>query len=204
MARHARKSASKFTKLAASTIAAGAVTTAMAPQALAATDSEWDQLAQCESGGNWAINTGNGFQGGLQFTPSTWKAHGGQQFAPSANLASREEQIVVAERVLASQGWGAWPACSARLGLNSAATERVAPAPAPLGPVLNNPSKAPEAQSSSSGSEVEQLFNALSAALIANGVSVPREVIDTYAAHHDDIQGFYNANRGLIESYLPR
>jgi LysM repeat protein len=76
--------------------------------------SVWDRLARCESGGNWGINTGNGYSGGLQFTPGTWRAHGG---TGSAHSASRAEQIRVAERVRASQGWGAWPACSAKLGL---------------------------------------------------------------------------------------
>ncbi|MDL9937814.1 transglycosylase family protein [Gordonia sp. ABSL1-1] len=90
----------------------------------AATDSEWNSVAQCESGGNWAINTGNGYQGGLQFSPSTWAAHGGTQFAPSADQASREEQIVVAERVLATQGKGAWPSCGGPL---SGPTPRTAP-----------------------------------------------------------------------------
>ncbi|MCV7040958.1 transglycosylase family protein [Mycolicibacterium moriokaense] len=84
---------------------------ALAGQANAATDSEWDQVARCESGGNWAINTGNGYHGGLQFSPSTWTSNGGGEFAPAAYLASKEEQIVVAERVLASQGKGAWPSC---------------------------------------------------------------------------------------------
>jgi LysM repeat protein len=74
----------------------------------------WDRLAQCESGGNWGINTGNGYSGGLQFSQGTWSANGG---SGSANNASRAEQIRVAERVRASQGWGAWPACSAKLGL---------------------------------------------------------------------------------------
>lgn len=76
--------------------------------------SVWDRLARCESGGNWGTNTGNGYSGGLQFAPGTWRAHGG---TGSAHNASRAEQIRVAERVRASQGWGAWPACSARLGL---------------------------------------------------------------------------------------
>jgi LysM repeat protein len=76
--------------------------------------SVWDRLAQCESGGNWSINTGNGYSGGLQFAPGTWRANGG---TGSAHNASRAEQIRVAERVLASQGWGAWPACSSKLGL---------------------------------------------------------------------------------------
>lgn len=77
----------------------------------------WDQLAQCEAGGNWAINTGNGFFGGLQFTQGTWEAHGGLNHARRADLASREEQIAIAERVKDNQGWGAWPACTSHLGI---------------------------------------------------------------------------------------
>jgi LysM repeat protein len=75
----------------------------------------WDAIAQCESGGNWHINTGNGYYGGLQFAASTWNGYGGQEFAPRADLATREQQIAVAERVLAGQGIGAWPHCG-RLG----------------------------------------------------------------------------------------
>ena len=74
----------------------------------------WDRLAQCESGGNWSTNTGNGYSGGLQFSASTWRANGG---SGSAHQASRAEQIRVAQRVQASQGWAAWPACSSRLGI---------------------------------------------------------------------------------------
>ncbi len=81
-------------------------------------NSVWDQIAQCESGGNWAINTGNGYYGGLQFSAGTWTAYGGGAYAPTANLASREEQIAIAEKVQAAQGWGAWPACTAALGLS--------------------------------------------------------------------------------------
>ena len=76
--------------------------------------SVWDRLAQCESGGNWNTNTGNGYAGGLQFSQGTWAANGG---SGSAHNASRADQIRVAERVRASQGWGAWPACSSKLGL---------------------------------------------------------------------------------------
>jgi LysM repeat protein len=79
-----------------------------------ASGSVWDQLAQCESGGNWAINTGNGFYGGLQFTQSSWAAVGGSGMP---NQASREEQIARGQILQARQGWGAWPACSAKLGL---------------------------------------------------------------------------------------
>ena len=79
--------------------------------------SVWDSIAQCESGGNWAINTGNGYYGGLQFAASTWSGYGGGQYAPTANLATREQQIAIAQKVQAAQGWGAWPACTARLGI---------------------------------------------------------------------------------------
>ncbi|EIT98727.1 transglycosylase family protein [Mycobacteroides abscessus subsp. abscessus] len=78
--------------------------------------SAWDALAQCEAGGNWAINTGNGFYGGVQFDYGTWLAHGGGKYAPRADLATREEQIAIAEKTLSAQGWGAWPVCSARVG----------------------------------------------------------------------------------------
>ena len=99
------------------------------PAANAATDSTWDRVAQCESGGNWDVNTGNGFQGGLQFTSSTWRGFGGAQFAPAAHQASRVQQITVAERVLAKQGWGAWPVCSRKAGAaGESATQRSAPA----------------------------------------------------------------------------
>ncbi len=74
----------------------------------------WDALAQCESGGNWAANTGNGYYGGLQFSLSTWLAYGGGEFSYWPYLASREQQIIIGERVLAGQGWGAWPGPTAR------------------------------------------------------------------------------------------
>jgi nucleoid-associated protein YgaU len=87
----------------------------LAAPANAADGSTWDAIANCESSGNWATNTGNGYSGGLQFSQSTWAAYGG---TGSPASASRETQIAVAERVLAAQGWGAWPACSAKLGLS--------------------------------------------------------------------------------------
>ncbi|MEJ3656866.1 transglycosylase family protein [Actinomycetes bacterium KLBMP 9759] len=87
---------------------------AVAGTANAAPDSVWDKLAQCESSGKWNTNTGNGYSGGLQFSPSTWRAFGG---TGSAHKASRAQQIAVAERVLKVQGFKAWPACSRKLGL---------------------------------------------------------------------------------------
>jgi LysM repeat protein len=106
---------------------AGAPLVTMVPAANAAADSTWDKLAQCESGGRWDINTGNGFQGGLQFTPSTWRAFGGTVYAPAAHLATRVEQIAVAEKVLAKQGWNAWPSCSKKVGAGGGATDRGVP-----------------------------------------------------------------------------
>ncbi len=88
-----------------------------ATAASAASVSTWDAVAQCESSGNWSINTGNGYYGGLQFSASTWDAYGGQQYAATANLATQGQQIAVAEKVLASQGPGAWPVCGPQAGL---------------------------------------------------------------------------------------
>jgi len=82
----------------------------------AATDEQWDNVARCESGGNWHINTGNGYYGGLQFTQGTWMNYGGGSYASRADLASREAQITIANKVLGSQGWGAWPVCSRYAG----------------------------------------------------------------------------------------
>ena len=86
----------------------------------AADTAVWDKVAQCESGGNWSINTGNGYYGGLQFSPSTWRAFGGQEFAGNAHQATKAEQIAVAQRTLAQQGPGAWPTCGKRAGLTKA------------------------------------------------------------------------------------
>jgi hypothetical protein len=84
---------------------------ALAGNADASTGSRWDQIAKCESGGNWHINTGNGYYGGLQFNLATWRRYGGKGMP---HQASRDEQIRVAEKVRAVQGWGAWPVCSKR------------------------------------------------------------------------------------------
>ncbi|MET3951080.1 transglycosylase family protein [Arthrobacter sp. UYEF36] len=114
--------------LAAVSIAGVALSASAANAAVpsATSSTVWDSLAQCESSGNWGINTGNGYAGGLQFSPSTWAAYGG---TGSAANASREQQIAVAERVQAGQGWGAWPSCAAKLGLTGGA---VAPQSVPV------------------------------------------------------------------------
>ncbi|GGV21555.1 hypothetical protein GCM10010495_41440 [Kitasatospora herbaricolor] len=139
----------------------------------AAPVSVWDKVAQCESGGNWSINTGNGYYGGLQFSQSTWKAYGGGQYAPQAHKASKGQQIAVAEKVLSSQGPGAWPVCSVKAGLTKggasaqvdtadattqsasqdAGTRSVQPAPAakPAKPAQSKPARATRAKVSTDG-----------------------------------------------------
>ena len=80
-------------------------------------NSVWDDLARCESGGNWAINSGNGYYGGLQFSLGTWQQYGGTEFAAYPHQATRDEQIITAERLRAVRGYAPWPACRAKLGL---------------------------------------------------------------------------------------
>ncbi|MGW0141445.1 transglycosylase family protein [Streptomyces calvus] len=109
---------SKATRAIAVTGVVGAAVAAplmAAGNASAATASEWDAVAQCESGGNWSINTGNGYYGGLQFSASTWAAYGGTAYAASADQATKAQQIEIAEKVLAGQGKGAWPVCGTGL-----------------------------------------------------------------------------------------
>ena len=118
-------------------VAAVAIGVAAGP-ASAAAPNDWDAVAACESSGNWSINTGNGYYGGLQFSQSTWEAFGGAAYAPRADLATKEQQIAVAERTLDVQGPGAWPTCGRGLdpsapeaGSPAAAAPAPAPAPAP-------------------------------------------------------------------------
>ena len=156
--RHRKPTASavNVAKIAFTGAVIGTGSLALAGQAGAATDGEWDQVARCESGGNWAINTGNGYQGGLQFTPGTWASHGGGQYAPSAHMATKEEQIAVAERVLATQGKGAWPVCGGPLSrstprnvieepqaLDAPAVNGELPTPPPFDPFAPPPPPAP-------------------------------------------------------------
>ncbi|MEU1299015.1 transglycosylase family protein [Streptomyces shenzhenensis] len=115
--RHTSK-VTRVVALAGVTGAAVAAPLMAAGSASAATASEWDTVARCESGGNWSINTGNGYYGGLQFSASTWAAYGGTQYAATADRAGKAQQIAIAEKVLAGQGKGAWPVCGR--GLSSA------------------------------------------------------------------------------------
>ncbi|MFE0176527.1 transglycosylase family protein [Streptomyces sp. NPDC059002] len=118
--KHRRPSkATRVATLVGVTGAAVAAPLMAAGSANAATGQEWDAVAQCESGGNWSINTGNGYYGGVQFSASTWAAYGGTKYAPTADKASKAQQIEIAEKVLAGQGKGAWPSCG--VGLSGAA-----------------------------------------------------------------------------------
>ena len=127
------------------TAVGAAIPVLTAGTAHAAAPGVWEKVAACESSGDWAAATGNGYSGGLQFSASTWSAYGGDRYASSANLATEAEQIAIAQRVLRAQGPGAWPVCSVRAGLTradgagtvSAAPARTAPAkrhPAPKTP----------------------------------------------------------------------
>ncbi|MFC7161802.1 transglycosylase family protein [Aquipuribacter hungaricus] len=159
---------------------------AVSAPAQAAPGEVWDRLAQCEASGNWAINTGNGYYGGLQFYQPTWASFGGLEYAPRADLASREQQIAVAEKVLARQGWGAWPACSRKLGLTDAdkGTPAPAPAPAPAAPA------APAPAAPTYGTYTVRGGDTLGSIARANGTTWQ----SLYAANRDVI----GANPGLI------
>ncbi|MFI9276130.1 transglycosylase family protein [Kitasatospora sp. NPDC052896] len=131
-----------------------------ATTASAATVSTWDKVAQCESGGDWSINTGNGYYGGLQFSASTWAAYGGTQYAAQANQATEDQQIAIAEKVLASQGPGAWPVCGPKAGLSQGGSApQINPSGAASTSTASNtsttPAPAPAAQASSTGSAAQ-------------------------------------------------
>ncbi|HIZ98121.1 MAG TPA: transglycosylase family protein [Candidatus Janibacter merdipullorum] len=123
--KHAQASTSSTTRrriagvaVAGATAAVGSVATAQSASA-STSNNVWDAVAQCESGGNWSISTGNGFYGGLQFTSQTWQGFGGGQYAPNANQATKAQQIEIAQKVLQTQGPGAWPVCSQKAGLTA-------------------------------------------------------------------------------------
>jgi resuscitation-promoting factor RpfA len=127
-----------------------------------AAEHNWDGVAQCESSGNWSINTGNGYYGGLQFSQSTWEAYGGLEYAPRADLATKEEQIIVAERTLDGQGIGAWPTCGQYL-------TDAAPAVEPVAEPVAQPVSAPAAPAAT-GSYTVQPGDTLGGIATAQGI----------------------------------
>ncbi|OEV02676.1 transglycosylase family protein [Streptomyces oceani] len=118
--RHRRPRTQRLARAAAVLTAGGAglaLPLMGAGSANAASVDTWDKVAQCESTGDWSINTGNGYYGGLQFSQSTWEGYGGTEYAATADQATKEQQITIAEKVLAEQGPGAWPKCGPEAGL---------------------------------------------------------------------------------------
>jgi LysM repeat protein len=156
------------------TLGAAAVGIGVLAAPASAGEHDWSGVAHCESGGNWQINTGNGYYGGLQFSSSTWLGYGGGRYAPRADLASASEQIAVAEQVLTGQGVGAWPTCGKRLsGGSTAVPAPRAPvaAPAPDSPA---PAAAPSwssSASSSGGTYTVRSGDTLAEIAAANGMS---------------------------------
>ena len=171
--RHRKPSAARVFALRGATVGvvAGAAALALAAPASAAPNSTWDSVAQCESSGNWSINTGNGYYGGLQFSQSTWEAFGGTQYASRADLATKEQQIAIAEKTLAGQGWGAWACAYAGGGegpsersvssdSGSSAAPAQAPAVAPAAaPAQNNDGRSDRADRSYRSQPAEQHSN---------------------------------------------
>jgi resuscitation-promoting factor RpfA len=153
----------------------------LAGPASAAGPNDWDAVAACESSGNWSINTGNGYYGGLQFSQGTWAAYGGTEFAPRADLATKDQQITVAERTLDRQGPGAWPTCGR--GLDPAAPAAgAAPAPAPA---PEQASRAERPAPAASGQYVVQAGDTLA------GIA---------AAHGTTWQALYELNRNSVSN----
>ncbi|MET8560092.1 transglycosylase family protein [Streptomyces flaveolus] len=154
--RHRRYQPNRINRASLTVTAGGAglaIPLVAAGTADAADVATWNKVAACESSGNWSVNTGNGYFGGLQFTQSTWEAYGGSRFAPRADLATRAEQIAVAEKVLDGQGPGAWPVCSVRAGLTRGGaapdvhTETSSTRPATTSSTKSGPTKSGPTQS---------------------------------------------------------
>jgi LysM repeat protein len=151
-------------------LGAAAIGVGMLAAPASAAEHDWSGVAQCESSGNWSINTGNGYYGGLQFSSPTWLGHGGGEFAPRADLASPAQQIAVAERVLLTQGVGAWPTCGRQLRPGTtaaAATPAPAPAPVAAAPAASAP---PAQQQAASGTYTVKLGDTLAKIARAQGV----------------------------------
>lgn len=200
----------------------GAVAATMSmPAANAVDGATWDALAQCESGGNWSINTGNGFYGGLQFTQQSWNGVG---MSGSPATASRAQQIEAGERLLAIQGWGAWPACSAKLGLYGktgaaptyteptttvaaqSQTQQTYTAPAaqaaPAAPAAQAaPAAAPAAPAAQAAPAAPAVEAPAAAAPAAAPVAAPKAAVGTYTVVPGDSLSLIAAKLGVAGGY---
>ena len=205
----------------------GAVAATMSmPAANAVDGATWDALAQCESGGNWSINTGNGFYGGLQFTQQSWNGVG---MSGSPATATRAQQIEAGERLLAIQGWGAWPACSAKLGLYgktgaaptyteptttvaaqsqtqqtyTAPAAQAAPAAAPAAPAAAPaaPAAAPAAPAAQAAPAAVEAPAAPAAAPAVEAPAAPKAAAGTYTVVPGDSLSLIAAKLGVAGGY---
>ncbi|QIB49210.1 LysM peptidoglycan-binding domain-containing protein [Streptomyces aureoverticillatus] len=176
----------------------------LAASGQAAADSGvWDRIARCESGGNWQINTGNGYSGGLQFSAGTWRAYGGTAYAPTAAQASKAQQIAVAAKVQRAQGWGAWPSCSARAGAQGAAPGAAAPerpaaprqaAPRPAAPKAAPEQPAPQYRAPARSDRGTRGETSSGGYTVRSGDTLSRIA----AAHGTSWQQIFAANRAVI------
>ncbi|MFG2575542.1 transglycosylase family protein [Streptomyces sp. NPDC048481] len=153
---HSRKSSRRTAVLAGAVLLAPLGLLSATADATAADSGVWDRIAQCESGGNWHINTGNGYYGGLQFSAGTWRAYGGTAYAPTADKAGKAQQISVAAKVQNAQGWGAWPTCSARAGAAGSAPGADRPSSARSDSAGTKSSKSSRSSRSSQSSQSSQ------------------------------------------------
>lgn len=188
-----------------------AAATMSMPAANAVDGATWDALAQCESGGNWSINTGNGFYGGLQFTQQSWNGVG---MSGSPANATRAQQIEAGERLLAIQGWGAWPACSAKLGLygkTGAAPTYTEPTTTVAAqsqtqqtytaPAAQAAPAAPAAQAAPAAVEAPAAAPAAQAAPAAAPVAAPKAAAGTYTVVPGDSLSLIASKLGVAGGY---
>jgi transglycosylase-like protein/LysM domain-containing protein len=160
-----------------------------------AAEHDWSGVAACESGGNWQINTGNGYYGGLQFSQSTWAGYGGTAIAPRADLASPAQQIAVAERVLAGQGVGAWPVCGKNL---TGGTTSVAAAPAP---VVAAPAAAPAPRQAPAANRSQRTAPPVAATAAGTYVVQAGDTLAKIAATQGTSwQALYANNQGTVSN----
>lgn len=178
----------------ATAIGLGVLSTSPAQASTATHD--WSGVAQCESGGNWSTNTGNGYYGGLQFSPSTWAGYGGSAYAARADLATPAQQVSVAEKVLAGQGIGAWPVCGKHLGggTTAAAATPAAPAPTTKAPTTKAPTTSAPATPAPSAVSAPATPEAAGSYTVVSGDTVGQIA----TAHEEGWRDLYQRNVGVI------
>ncbi|WP_055562995.1 transglycosylase family protein [Streptomyces atriruber] len=168
-------------------------------QAGAADSGVWDRIARCESGGNWQINSGNGYYGGLQFSAGTWRAYGGGAYAPTADRASKAQQIAVAAKVQRAQGWGAWPTCAARAGAYGSAPSAAAPVPKAVKPAPKAVRPAPKAVERRPGKTADRSDRGSTRGAPGNYTVRQGDTLSRIAARHGtNWQRVYAANQRVI------